>query len=77
MQVVAEFTIEPFTDGEPGPHVTAALDSLATGGFTVDMGPFGSTVAGEADEVFAALAQALGAATAAGATTVSLQVSVV
>ena len=76
VQVIAEFTIEPFTDGDPGTHVIAALTSLADAGLTVDMGPFGSSVRGEAVVVIPALADALSAALGAGATTVSLQVSV-
>ena len=75
MQVVAEFTIEPFVEGAPGPHVHAGLDAVRAAGFEPDLGPFGSTVTGELSAVSAALVDLLAAATAAGATRVSLQIS--
>ena len=37
-----EFTIEPFHEGEPGPHVTAPADALREMGLSVEVGPFGS-----------------------------------
>ena len=53
-----EFTIEPFVEGQPGPHVTAAIDAATGLGHEVDVGPFGSgcTVpSDEAAEVVAAI----------------------
>ena len=47
MLVVAEFTIEPFVEGAPGPHVHAGLDAVRAAGFEPELGPFGSTVTGE------------------------------
>ena len=38
-----EFTIEPFVEGKPGPHVTAAIEAATAAGAAVDFGPFGST----------------------------------
>ena len=38
-----EFTIEPFEEGHPGPHVTAPVDALRAAGFAVEFGPFGSS----------------------------------
>jgi len=73
--VVAEFTIEPFVEGAPGPHVHAGLDAVRAAGFEPEVGPFGSTVRGELSAVSAALVELLAAATAAGATRVSLQVT--
>jgi uncharacterized protein YqgV (UPF0045/DUF77 family) len=75
VQVVAEFTIEPFVEGSPGPHVSAGLDAVRAAGFDPVIGPFGSSVTGELEAVTAAVAALLAAATAAGATRVSLQVS--
>ena len=75
MRVVAEFTIEPFVEGAPGPHVHAGLDAVRAAGFEPELGPFGSTVTGELSAVSAAIADLLAAATAAGATRVSLQIS--
>ncbi len=75
MAVVAEFTIEPFVEGAPGPHVAAGLDAVRAAGFDPVIGPFGSSVAGPVDAITAAVAALLEAATAAGATRVSIQVS--
>jgi len=75
MLVAAEFTIEPFVEGAPGPHVHAGLDAVRAAGFEPELGPFGSTVTGELAEVGTALVEMLRAATEAGATRVSLQVS--
>ncbi|HET6950328.1 MAG TPA: hypothetical protein VFI47_08135 [Acidimicrobiales bacterium] len=44
MSLVVEFTIEPFVEGEPGPHVRAAVDAARASGLAVDFGPFGTTV---------------------------------
>ncbi len=73
--VVAEFTIEPFVEGAPGPHVSAGLDAVRAAGFDPVIGPFGSSVTGDLESVTAAVAALLGAATRAGATRVSLQLS--
>jgi len=64
-----EYTVEPFVEGAPGPHVRAAL----AGGLVVDFGPFGTTVGGDDDAVLAAAQRILAAAVAAGASQVSLQ----
>ena len=75
MGLEAEFTVEPFVAGEPGPHVQAALDAAAGPGLRVEFGPFGTVVAGEVEaDVLAAVARALEAAVAAGATRVNLTV---
>ncbi len=73
--VVAEFTIEPFVEGSPGPHVEAGLDAVRAAGFEPVIGPFGSSVTGSIDAVTEAVKALLEAATAAGATRVSIQVS--
>lgn len=72
--LTVEFTIEPFVEGEPGPHVRAAVEAAEAAGVTVDFGPFGTTVEGEDDAVLGAVDRLLRAATAAGATRVSLQI---
>jgi hypothetical protein len=38
-----EFTIEPFVEGRPGPHVLEAIAAAQALGATVDVGPFGSS----------------------------------
>ena len=75
MSLVVEFTIEPFVQGAPGPHVTAATEAAAASGFSVDFGPFGSRIRGDDDaQVLGALDQVVRAAMAAGATRVAVQV---
>lgn len=75
MSLVVEFTIEPFVEGEPGPHVRAAVDAAEQSGLVVDFGPFGTTVSGDDGAVLDAVDGILRAATAAGATRVSLQLA--
>jgi uncharacterized protein YqgV (UPF0045/DUF77 family) len=70
-----EYTVEPFVEGAPGPHVRAALDAAAEAGLDVDFGPFGTTVAGADDAVLSAANRIVRAAIDAGATRVSLQVA--
>jgi uncharacterized protein YqgV (UPF0045/DUF77 family) len=38
-----EFTIEPFVEGQPGPHVLQAIAAVEALGVTVEIGPFGSS----------------------------------
>jgi len=38
--LTVEFTVEPFVDGEPGPHVQAAVDAAEASGLTTEFGPF-------------------------------------
>ncbi len=70
----AEFLVEPFEVGKPGPHVVAAVDAVRELGFEPVVGPFGTTIEGDADRVIDAVKQLLDAATAAGASRVSLQI---
>lgn len=72
-----EFTTEPFDLDEPPPHALAARDVVQGADLdTVDVGPFGNTAEGGADEVLTAVDALLRKALAAGATRVSLQVNV-
>jgi uncharacterized protein YqgV (UPF0045/DUF77 family) len=41
--LLLEFTIEPFREGNPGLHVTAAIDAVEAIGVEVEFGPFGSS----------------------------------
>ena len=75
MALTVEFTIEPFVDGAPGPHVRAAVEAAERSGLAVDFGPFGTMVTGDDEAVLAAVDRILRAAVAAGATRVSLQVA--
>lgn len=70
--LLLEFTIEPFVEGRPGPHVIAAIEAARSFGYDVDFGPFGSTCSvptAQAGEVVRAV---LDAAFANGATHVNL-----
>jgi uncharacterized protein YqgV (UPF0045/DUF77 family) len=74
-----EFTVEPFVEHEPGPHVVAAIDAARTTGafkeVDVDVGPFGTSVQGDPEAVLAAASAVLTEAFANGASRVVLQVS--
>ncbi|MHB8245019.1 MAG: thiamine-binding protein [Acidimicrobiales bacterium] len=75
MALELEFTVEPFDAGRPGPHVKAAEDAARATGAELRIGPFGTVVTGEAEQVMSAVSDVVRAATAAGATRVTLQVS--
>mgnify|MGYP001173155730 FL=1 len=77
MSTVAEFTIEPFVEGDPGPHVKAAIAVAEAAGLDVEVGPFGTAVEGETITVLDAVDAVVRAAVANGATRVSLQLTVV
>lgn len=75
MALAVEFTVEPFVEGTPGPHVQAALDAAAGTGLQVEFGPFGTELAGDDDQqVLDAVDQVVRAAVTAGATRVAFQV---
>ena len=71
----AEFFIEPFTEGSLGPPVRAGIDAVRSAGLEPDVGAFGTTIDGEAEEIARAVTAMVSAALGAGATRVSLQVS--
>lgn len=75
MALLVEFTVEPFTEGQPGPHVQAALEAAKAAGGEVDFGPFGTSMSGEDAQVLAVVGNVVKAAVEAGATRVSLQVT--
>lgn len=69
MNLLAEFTVFPFEEGEEPPaHVQAALRELGRAGLQVEQGPLSQTVRGEDRIVLEALRSAQAAAIAAGAT---------
>lgn len=74
MQARAEFTVEPFVDGNPGPHVIAAVDAVRAHGLDPEIGPFATVVEGDAVRISDALIDMLTAARRSGATRVSLQI---
>lgn len=73
MSCRAEFMIEPFEEGAPGPHVLAAIEAVRERGFEPEMGPFGTSIHGDPATVIAALQAMLAMAYREGATRVSLQ----
>lgn len=73
-----EFTVEPFVEAEPGPHVLAAIDAARTAladQSAVRVGPFGTSVNGPAPEVLTAVSSLLQEAFGRGANRVSIQIS--
>ena len=76
MQITAEFTVEPFVEGAPGPHVLAAIQVAESAGLAVDVGPFGTTVVGESALVLSTVDGLVRAAIDSGATRVSLPLTV-
>jgi uncharacterized protein YqgV (UPF0045/DUF77 family) len=70
-----EFTIEPFVEGRPGPHVTEAIAAAESLGVSVEVGPFGSSCDVSHDRLPDVLAAIGREAFAHGATHVSLHVS--
>jgi uncharacterized protein YqgV (UPF0045/DUF77 family) len=70
-----EFTIEPFVEGRPGPHVVAAIEAVEALGLTVDFGPFGSSCDADAERMPDVVAAVARAAFGNGATHVSLHVT--
>lgn len=69
-----EFTIEPFVEGAPGPHVTAAIAAVEGLGASVEIGPFGTTLRTDKSAVGSIVAALLEAAYSNGATHVSVHV---
>jgi hypothetical protein len=70
--LLIEFTIEPFVEGQPGPHVISAIEAAQSLGYEIDFGPFGSSCSVPAAEVGQVARAVLDAAFANGATHVSL-----
>ena len=70
--LLLEFTIEPFVEGEPGPHVISAVEAAQALGFDIDFGPFGSSCSVPASEAGEVVKAVVDAAFANGATHVSL-----
>ncbi len=71
-EVRAEFTVEPFTAGELGEHVKAAIDAARLVGLEPHIGPFATTITGASEAVAEALHAVTVAAFAAGASRVSV-----
>ncbi|MGB8857918.1 MAG: hypothetical protein WCC60_01615 [Ilumatobacteraceae bacterium] len=70
--LLLEFTIEPFHEGNPGPHVTAAIAAAEALGVAVEFGPFGSSCTVSSALVSQVAGAIVAEAFAHGATHVSL-----
>ncbi len=75
MGTTVEFLVEPFREGRPGAHVTAAVAALDQAGLTVDVGPFASTAMGSTTQVADGVRDLIVAALDQGATRLSLTVT--
>ena len=75
-RAVAEFSIYPFVTERLEPYVQAALDETRRSGLSVDVGPLGTTVQGDLDEILSLLERVLRAAFAHGATRVVTRVDI-
>ena len=74
--LIAEFIVEPFVLGSPGPHVISALEAARAVGASLEFGPFGTLVRADTDaKVLDAVDAAIRAAMAGGATRVSVQIA--
>lgn len=72
MRASVEFLVEPFVEGELGPHVRAAIEAFAELGLAVEIGPFGNTASGDAAQLLSAIDSAMRRAVEAGATRLSV-----
>jgi len=70
----AEFVVEPFVEGSPGPHVKAALEACRGLGFEPDVGAFASTIDGRFHDVVRAVDALVRAAYDNGATAVQVRI---
>lgn len=72
-EVVAEFTIQPFLEGRMEPHVEAGVNAARASGLAVEVGPFGTGLAGPREEVLDALRAVVEAAMDAGAHSIQVK----
>ncbi|CAN3984137.1 thiamine-binding protein [Kitasatospora purpeofusca] len=73
---MVEFTTEPFELDTFPPHAAAARKVVDEAGLDVAVGPFGTGAEGEAEQILAAVTKLLRESLDAGATRISVQVSV-
>jgi uncharacterized protein YqgV (UPF0045/DUF77 family) len=69
-----EFTVEPFVEGHPGPHVLAAIAAVEAHGVTVEFGPFATEFKADESTTSLAVADLVREAYAQGATFVTVQI---
>ena len=69
-----EVLVEPFRENDPGPHVTAAIEAIASAGMEPDMGPFATTAEGALDQAMAAVTALLRAGFDHGADAIQVRI---
>lgn len=67
-----EFLVEPFEEGNPGPHVLGTQEILQRHGLEMTMGPFGNTVDGNYETLTSVLPTVLRSAFEKGASRISI-----
>jgi isopentenyldiphosphate isomerase len=72
-----EFTVEPFVEGQPGPHVTAPVEAVRALGVDVEFGPFGSECVSLTNRTPDVVAAIVRAAIANGATHLIIDVTAI
>jgi hypothetical protein len=78
VRLKVEYTTEPFDLEEAPEHAVVAREVVAAAHLDAfDVGPFGNTAEGPADEVLGAVAGLLRESLGAGATRITVQVNVV
>ncbi|WP_425555988.1 thiamine-binding protein [Kitasatospora nipponensis] len=77
MRLMVEFTTEPFELVNFPDHAVAARRVVDEAGLAVSVGPFGTSAEGDAEQVLAAVTRLLHDTLDAGASRISVQVSVV
>ncbi|MER5866404.1 thiamine-binding protein [Kitasatospora sp. NPDC002040] len=75
MRLKVEFTTEPFELDTFPAHAVAARQVVDAAGLAVTVGPFGTEAEGLRDDVLAAVTELLRESLDAGATQISLQVT--
>ncbi|MEV6206647.1 thiamine-binding protein [Kitasatospora sp. NPDC051914] len=76
MRLMVEFTTEPFELDSFPDHAKAARRVVDEAGLDVSVGPFGTSAEGDAEQTLAAVTRLLRETLEAGATRISLQISV-
>lgn len=74
MECRVEFFIQPFTEGNLGPHVREGIAAVTEHGLDVEIGPFGNQTEGSIETVAPALAAMLIRALSSGANRISITV---
>ncbi len=70
-----EFLVEPFSEGNPGPHVLEPLERMRSLGIEVNQGPFGNTVEGGRPTITTAILTILEGALERGASRVLINLT--